>query len=164
MRQRCGDNADIEDLLQESFLAAWQKIERYDERWSFSTWLFTIAHRRVISQWRRRKMRTVGQEELDLHTGGGDPAEVIERREGRDNLWTLAREVLPPAQRAALWLAYSEELDNGEIGRILGRSRPSVRVILFRARRTLERHLRARYAPSPEIDDPPSAVLLRGEL
>ncbi len=167
LRMRGGAGAEVEDLAQESFLAAWQEISRYDERWSFTTWLFTLAHRRGISRWRRRRPETVPEEVLDRRARGRDPSELASLRERKENLWELAREVLPAPQRAALWLTYAEGADTGEIARILGRARPTVRVLLFRARRTLERHLRARLAESAASaagqGDSPSAVILGGE-
>ncbi|MEE8146382.1 MAG: sigma-70 family RNA polymerase sigma factor, partial [Longimicrobiales bacterium] len=46
-RTRCV--ADAEDLAQDTFVRAWQRIRRYDPRWRFSTWLFTIAHRLAVT-------------------------------------------------------------------------------------------------------------------
>jgi len=44
---------------------------------------------------------------------------------------------LKPRERALLWLAYAEGMDHREIGRALGLSRGSIKVLLFRARRRL---------------------------
>ena len=166
LRQRCGDRAELEDLVQESFLAAWEGLERYDDRRSFSTWLFTLAWRRAVSRWRKRRWTLVAEDELERESHGDDPAELADRREESANLWDLADQVLPPSQRAALWLAYAEGADTAEIARILGKARPTVRVLLFRARRTLQKHLLAESearGPRAVYEDPPSALILRGE-
>ena len=48
---------------------------------------------------------------------------------------------LPPRDRALLWLAHVEGYDHREIAKVLGLQERSVRVILFRARKKLEREL-----------------------
>ena len=40
-----GGGADVDDVVQEVFLRAHRRLAEYDDRWSFSTWLFTIARR-----------------------------------------------------------------------------------------------------------------------
>ena len=46
--------ADAEDLTQETFLRAYENLHRYNRRWAFSTWLFTIARRTSLNHRRRR--------------------------------------------------------------------------------------------------------------
>ena len=53
---RVGNAAEAEELCQEAFLRAWTKIELYNERWRFSTWLFTVAKRIAVSRARTRKL------------------------------------------------------------------------------------------------------------
>lgn len=134
---------EIDDLVQESFLSAWRHIERYDERWSFSTWLFTIAHRQAISSWRRQRPSLVEDNQAMVEGREDDPSQTVDAREASDNLWNLAREVLSPDQYGALWLSYAEGAGTAEIAKIIGRARPTVRVLLFRARASLRQHLRS---------------------
>src|SRR6185503_20466984 len=51
---RTHDAPAAEDLVQEAFLRAWQKLAHYDSRWRFSTWLYTLAERLCISSRRSR--------------------------------------------------------------------------------------------------------------
>ena len=53
LQRRLRSTADAEDLLQETFVRAYQRLERYDETRPFGTWLFTIAHRLAVSHHRR---------------------------------------------------------------------------------------------------------------
>ena len=48
---------DADDVVQEAFLKAWQRIGDYDSHWAFSTWLFTIARRAWLNQERARQRR-----------------------------------------------------------------------------------------------------------
>jgi RNA polymerase sigma-70 factor (ECF subfamily) len=134
---RTRDAAAAEDLTQEAFLRAWQKLARYDSRWRFSTWLYTLAERLCISSARARgKGPALASAEAELGNvpAGQDPArEAAERDEGRA-LWETATRVLRPEERSAMWLRYAEDLSMEEIGAILGRPAVTVRVLLFRAR------------------------------
>jgi len=134
---RTHDAGLAEDLTQEAFLRAWQNLARYDPRWRFSTWLFTVAERLCISQ-RRSRGKEPGQSGLEPEFAaaapGRDPGQAAaEKDEGRA-LWETAVRVLRPEERSALWLRYAEDLSMEDIGTVLGRPPVTVRVILFRAR------------------------------
>ena len=141
---RTRDEGLAQDLTQEAFLRAWQNLERYDPRWRFSTWLFTVAERLCISQRRSRgKDPAIASHEPELAAAAplADPGQdAAERDEGRA-LWETAGRVLKPEERSALWLRYAEDLSMEEIGAILGRPPVTVRVILFRARGRLAQAL-----------------------
>ncbi len=138
---RTASSHDAEDLVQDTFVRAWQRIEQYDPRWQFSTWLFTIAHRLAITHGRRRQREVGWSEGRDIQTvERDDPARAIADREQSGLLWETAERILTESQRTVLWLRYAEELSNRDIARVLGRSQISVRVTLFRAREALAAH------------------------
>ena len=70
-----------------------------------------------------------------------DPAELLEQRERDQNLWATARKLLNEDQLAALWLYYVEELSTAQVAKVLGRTRVSIKVMLYRARGKLEPYL-----------------------
>ncbi|MHC4767464.1 MAG: RNA polymerase sigma factor [Planctomycetota bacterium] len=133
---------DAEDLVQDTFVRAWQRIGQYNPRWQFSTWLYTIAHRLAIAQ-RHRLRREARPACLDRVPAECDPARPAADREQCRHVWALADRLLPETQRVALWLRYAEGLGTSEIARVLGKSRVGVRVMLFRARETLAANLRS---------------------
>ena len=61
---RVGNSAEAEELVQEAFLRAWNKIDRFDPHYRFSTWLFTIAKRLAVSRARVRKPDGLPEEAL----------------------------------------------------------------------------------------------------
>jgi RNA polymerase sigma-70 factor, ECF subfamily len=135
--RRRGSSADAEDLTQDTFLRAYQNLHRYNRRWAFSTWLFTIARRTSLNHRRRTRptadMRVV---EATLATSPA-PLDTMVAEESRRRLWDQAAEVLSEEQTTALWLHYVEEMPAREIARVLDRSWASVKVMLFRARKRL---------------------------
>lgn len=161
LRRKTGSIHDAEDLAQDAFVRAWQRIEQYDPRWQFSTWLFTIAHR-LAKTHRRRGEVSVSYDVLEPATGDrDDPVRLLADREQGGQLWETADRILSETQRTALWLRYAEDLSNADIAAITGRSRVSVRVALFRAREALAAHERARPDVRPvETDDMQAAGLV----
>ena len=131
--------ADAEDLTQEAFLRAWQRIGTYKPKWRFSTWLFTIGLRLAVSQGRRRPAAPA-----ERIAAGGEPGSPaprasagLEQAEARSLIWTLVEESVGAEQQAALWLRYVEDMAVKDIATVLGRTQVSVRVMLFRARAVL---------------------------
>ena len=128
--QRTDDHHEAEDLVQDTFVKAWQNIGRYREAYRFSTWLYTIGARLAVSHHRKRcvRLRAVP---APLERPG--PAEAAGNRQRSDDLWTLARE-LSALQYQVLWLKYGQEMSVKEIARAMRRSQVSVKVSLHRAR------------------------------
>ena len=120
--RRTRSAADAEDLVQETFVRAWQRIRQYSPRWQFSTWLFTIARRlaiaQIIAQGRRRQCEAAPTCLAHAASGGPDPAGPVADREQCRHIWALADRVLPETQRVALWLRYAEGLGTSEIARV----------------------------------------------
>jgi RNA polymerase sigma-70 factor, ECF subfamily len=138
-RMACRNQDDARDLTQETFVRAFLAIGQYRSKHPFRAWLFTIARRKCIDHFRSRPFETEASTEVSLDPN--DPAEQLARREDSQNLWARARDILPGKQFEALWLRYGEEMNVGEIGAVLGLTRTHVKVLLFRARQALIRHL-----------------------
>ncbi len=152
--RRVGKRQDAEDLTQEAFLRAWQKIANYNGRWKFSTWLYTIATRLAISHGRDRvKLAKLGEDEAEpMSPVTGEP------EQGRGWIWRVVDDVLTPEQRTAVWLRYVEDMAIGDIAMVMDKSQVSVRVMLFRARGELAEHLK------PETSESESKVEVRAAL
>ena len=127
---------DAEDAVQEAFLRAHAAIGRYDPRWAFSTWLFTIAHRVRLDQLERRREHAPLADVHAAADAGADPLP-----EG--GLWARARSALSPDEFRLLWLHYAEDQAPAAVARVLGINPIAARVRLHRARRRLEAALRA---------------------
>ncbi len=137
LRHRTGNVEDAEDLVQDTFVRAYQNIESYNSSYRFSTWLFTIACRLAGSHCRRARRKHVVANPEPSTEG---PAEAAERTDARRSLWELAA-CLPEGQYQALWLRYVEDMTVRQIARVLRKSQVHVRVLLCRARMNLSKKL-----------------------
>jgi RNA polymerase sigma-70 factor (ECF subfamily) len=153
--KRFPSRRDSEDILQDTFVRAWQALHRYDEQFSFRTWIYTIAYRLAVS---RGRQDGKGQEMLSEHeaTREPSPASSVEREEVRQSIWDRARTVLSEEQYTAMWLFYVDEVPAGEVARILDRSWVSVKTLLHRARKKLAPVL-AEFSPAPPAPASPVA-------
>src|SRR5215469_1421607 len=129
-------HSDAEDIAQESLARAFQHLDRFDHRYRFSTWLYTIAIRlaRDHARTARRRPQHVVLDEAQCRSRESEVTKRAERMDTIDNLWQTARRVLNEPQYTAMWLRYAEDLSPVEISRVMRRSRIGVRVLLHRGR------------------------------
>jgi RNA polymerase sigma-70 factor (ECF subfamily) len=135
--RRWTSHENAEDLVQDTFVRAYQNLQRYRPSRRFATWLFTIARRLSINQQRRRRPRANGEALEMIGDETLEPGQLAAERESRQHLWTRAAEVLTEPQMTATWLYYAEEMSVEQIARVLGRSQVAAKVTLFRARKRL---------------------------
>jgi RNA polymerase sigma-70 factor (ECF subfamily) len=158
---RTRNASDAEELAQEAFLRAWQRIGTYDARWRFSTWLFAVARNLAVGRLRAEQVRPGPAAPLvDVGAPDADRPSGLSRTEVRRGLWEVARRVLGAEPCDALWLRYAEDLTPLEIARVLGRRPSTIRVMLFRARARLAEHLDA---PIGAPANPNPTITIAGE-
>jgi RNA polymerase sigma-70 factor (ECF subfamily) len=149
--------ADSEDLLQETLLRVYRNLHRYDPRWRFATWLFVIARRVSINHHQRFLVPADSEALESVPSPTRDPVQIAAENETRTQLWDVVRQVLTDEEAMALWLHYVEDLPTHEIAAVLGRSRVSVKTMMFRARKKLRPHLRQADVAGPADEAADSA-------
>ena len=173
-----GSLQDAEDLVQETLLRAWRRLDRFEGRSSFRHWLYRIATNACLDACDSRSRRVLPN---DLGTApnpagppGPPPDEVAwlepypdsllelavdpepgpearyDRREGIELAFVDALQHLPPRQRATLLLRDVLAWSATETASLLGTSVPAVNSALQRARATLSQRLPARGDGSPQ--------------
>ncbi len=131
------DRARAEELTQEAFVRAWQKLASFRHESAFSTWLYRLGVNTALMDLRvRRDEDNVDAEVLEFVAGGEVPFCAAERGD-------LQRAVakLPPRARAVLVLHDVEGWKHEEIGKELGMAVGSSKAQLHRARGLLRRAL-----------------------
>ena len=139
---------DAQDLLQETFLRAYQKLGRFHGESSFYTWVYRIAVNLALSGRRRRRTMARlgtgsfgGSPEPASDPEGSDPSLPMERAE-RERIIQNALNALAADHRAVVVMKEFDGLRYEEIGAILGIPVGTVRSRLHRARCELRDRLR----------------------
>lgn len=135
-----GDADDAEDLLQETFLEAMRSAHTFRGDAALSTWLCTIARRRLARYYEAERRKAVARAGLRLVSGDTAEPSHAESAVERDRvLRALGR--LNPLHRQVLVLKYLDELSVPEIARELERTRTGIQSLLQRARGKLRQEL-----------------------
>ena len=151
------DETEAWDVVQMAFLKAWQKLDRYNPRYSFSTWLYRIGTNLAIdlirSRTSRERAHKAGTEHRLRLVGTGESTGARADRSETDNVLQQLVGVLTSQQRSAFVLREMEGLETAEVAEVLGCSATTVRNHIFQARKALRRELRERfpeYLPASE--------------
>jgi len=144
LKSRSVSRQDLEDLVQETFLKAYRNIDRYDARWKFATWLYTMAVRLAISRHRAAgssRFRPVVEDPECPSPGPQETLALREEAQRQKSIWNVAGTLGPNAYEA-LWLRYAEEMPVKDIARAMGKTQIGVRALLHRSRERLAEKLK----------------------
>jgi RNA polymerase sigma-70 factor (ECF subfamily) len=126
-----GNREDAEEAVQDAFLRAFRALGSYEDRERFSAWLSRI----LINQCRTIRTRVQRREEVFSHLDLSD-AELFVDAESVESAWPdLERALaqLPPDQREAVVLRYSDDLTYEEMARITGAGQSALKMRVQRA-------------------------------
>jgi RNA polymerase sigma-70 factor (ECF subfamily) len=107
------------DIVQETFIAAVRHLGSLRDDEKFGSWLFGIAHQKVIQIWRRQSGKEVLLDEIPDASDEfeNSPDDLLIRREQESAFMDLLNQ-LPPPQRSVLLLHFVEDFSLEEIARI----------------------------------------------
>jgi RNA polymerase sigma-70 factor (ECF subfamily) len=146
---RVGNPADADDVCQDAFITALQRLEECRQPDRFGAWLLSIVRHRGSDYRRYRAVRdSLPLEEATAATDRADPQHDTERGELREDLFQ-ALAALTELQREVILLYDFEGWSHKEIAQKLGISEGSARVHLHNARRALRASLSERYGEEP---------------
>lgn len=136
--RRTASREDAEDVVAETFLTAWRRLEEMPSGSAARPWLYGVARKALANQRRGklRRERLAGRLHGDLWPS---PPAADADREVASVAAAFAR--LGNDDRELLALVAWEALDVGEVATVLGCSRNAARIRLHRARRRLAREL-----------------------
>jgi len=136
-----GNQAEAEDVAQETFLRLWRDAGRYEARGHKpSTWLYRIAHNLCVDRLRVRRP----QAPIDEETASDRTSAPLADKELSQHV-AAALATLPERQRAAIALVHYEDKSLEEAGAVLGCAASAVESLLARGRRSLREQLAAFY-------------------
>ncbi len=142
---RGGDPQEIEDMAQETFLRAWERLHTFDPTQPFKAWIARVATNLAIDHYRARSRRPIlvdlpDEETAPLQSGDVDPALVAQSLDDQRGLLRALQQV-PPLYREALVLRFVEDLPYDEIATALDLPLGSVKTRIFRGRELLKQRL-----------------------
>ncbi|GAA3666657.1 sigma-70 family RNA polymerase sigma factor [Nonomuraea antimicrobica] len=139
--RRCPDPDDAADVVAETFLTAWRRIEEVPHGDEARLWLYGVA-RNVLANHRRGERRHERRTAALRAQLAASPMAAERPAEDLSRIGQVFR-ALPEDDRELLALVAWERLNPGQIAKIVGVSANTVRVRLYRARRRFARGLAA---------------------
>ncbi|MES2427200.1 MAG: sigma-70 family RNA polymerase sigma factor [Bacteroidota bacterium] len=134
---------DAMDLTVETFAKAFEKLDKYQPDYAFSTWLFRVATNNCIDFIRKKKLNTTSihgmtnedgeDQQLQIKADVLNPEETSIKKQQTEELKILIQS-LPPRYRNLITLRYFDELSYEEIAQQLDLPLGTVKAQLFRAR------------------------------
>ena len=151
------DRAAAEDLAQEAFVRAFERLSTYDQQRRFVSWFFQILHNLTIDYLRRRRPTTFSLDELEnntdlrlLSTSMAVSPEVQAEQAALARAVDTALTLIRTEYREVVVLRYHQDLSVEEIAEALGVPAGTVKTYLYRARKELASILSAQgWASAP---------------
>jgi RNA polymerase sigma factor (sigma-70 family) len=142
---------EVEDLTQEAFIKAFTSLDRFNEEYAFSTWLYKIATNNSIDHLRKKKLQTfsinkpIESDESDYSFELPD-TELVPDQEliasQRKKMLDDAMNALPAKYRQVILMRHVDEKDYQEIAKTLKLPLGTIKAHIFRARELLYKQLR----------------------
>ena len=134
-------DADVDDLVQETFIRAFRAVDRFRNQCQFRTWLLTIGGNVLKDASRRAKRALVVPLDDGLRATDGDPHERTGAVELEARL-QQGLEQLPRMQREVFLLRAQQGMEYDDIAAALGTSPGAARVHYHHAAKRLKEHLK----------------------
>ena len=135
---------DAEEVAQDSFLKAYEKLDSFKGNSKFSTWLYTIVYRNSITKIRKKKVATSDIDEyvMDNYSEGHEFPQLEAIKNGEQQKYVReAIDRLPEKDALLITLFYMNESSVEEIEQITNLTQSNIKVKLFRARKKLNTEL-----------------------
>jgi RNA polymerase sigma-70 factor (ECF subfamily) len=151
------DRGLAEDLAQEAFTRAFERLSTYDQQRRFGSWFFQILHNVTIDYLRRKRPTIVSLDVLDeaghtslTATAPGRAPDAVAEQAALTRAVDAALSRIRPEYREVVVLRYREDLSIQEIADTMSVPVGTVKIYLYRARKELASILAAQgWAPAP---------------
>lgn len=135
------DAGAAEELTNDVMVAAWKGAAAFRGDSKPSTWLFGIAHHKVLNAWRRKQPTTVEIEEASRIAASDEGPEEAVQRHGLEQRVRGALQELSPEHRAVVELTFYHGLSYQEIAQIVASPVNTVKTRMFYAKKKLQEAL-----------------------
>lgn len=138
------DDDEARDVVQESFIKIWQKIDTYQVSMKFSTWICKIVANSAIDRMRQIKRHNlVNIEKVVSKIDNRNQAITQDEIDNKETALLIRQlaDGLPEKQQIVFILKDLEGIDSPEVGKILSMSETSVKSNLYHARTAIRERL-----------------------
>jgi RNA polymerase sigma-70 factor (ECF subfamily) len=133
---------DASDMAQETFIKAYRKINKFDGRSQFSTWLYRIAVNNCLNYLKKQRPTEEIYEEM-MSGGKDDPVERYRAKRLREMIYKAVAK-LPTVQRAVFTLRTLEDMSYQEVSDILKKPISTIKVNHHLAVRNLRNYMKSK--------------------
>ena len=145
--RKTGDFQIAEDIVQETFLQVYQKLETLEDPTQFTRWIYTIVDRLCIAWFRKNRIQTEPLQEIHISEIETDAYSRHIAAEYAKTTTEIQRDLvkrlltkLKESDREVITLHYFEEMTSSEIGTHLGVPENTIKSRLHRARQRLKKY------------------------
>lgn len=129
---------DAEEMAQDCFVKAYTKLDSFEAKSKFSTWLYSIVYYSCVTEIRKKKTQLTSLEESRI--SDNDEFRLFEtltenKKEDQEKYLAEALDKLPEEDNVLLNLYYFEGLSVAEIKQVTKMSESNVKIKIFRARK-----------------------------
>ncbi|MFA5329913.1 MAG: RNA polymerase sigma factor [Prolixibacteraceae bacterium] len=131
---------DAEELAQDTFIKAYQKIDSYEGKSKFSTWLYSITYNACISELRKRRIEFKSLDDRQISDQDEQKMHDFYRetkKEDQEKYLNLALSKLPEDDQVLVTLYYYENQSMDEISTITGLTVSNIKVKIHRTRKRM---------------------------
>lgn len=140
------------DLSQDVLVTAWQRLDAFEGRSQFSSWLFAVARNRCIDASRRVNLLAEDAKIDETPDPAPAPDELLMTGEAEEVVMDLIKNELDELEQDAVYLRYFERWSVEDIGEFLEIEGASgARAVLQRARRKLRAAARRRFPEGGDL-------------
>lgn len=132
---RVSSSADAEDLTEDVFVSAWEALPDFSDESenAFLSWLYRIAHNRVIDHYRKRRPDSWTSEQLAQEEARSPSVEETAQFNRDAERLAEAIAQLEDTEQQVIILRFIEGLSHSEVAGLIGKSEGASRVIQYRA-------------------------------
>jgi RNA polymerase sigma factor (sigma-70 family) len=140
------NHSEVEDLMQATYLKAFQKLGKFQQQCSLKTWLTRIMINECLMDLRRKKARqALFVKSVKRSADAAERCSPEERLENKESAELAAKMIakLPEEYRIVFVLKEIQKLSSKEIAAVTGTTEQNVRTRLLRAKRKLQKIITA---------------------
>ncbi|KIT15065.1 RNA polymerase sigma factor [Jannaschia aquimarina] len=140
VRARVRDDAEAADIVHDTMMSVWRGAAGFEGRSSVLSWILTLARNRTVDHIRKQARVTLGEPDDTIPDGDPDPEQVLGAAQDAERL-RICVEKLPERQRAAIHLAFFQEMTCAEIAEVEDVPEGTVKSRIYHAKQLLMRCL-----------------------